>query len=121
MLPAGASFSVSWFINGNLVLLLKKFFPVRWTERRKKLGMHIHNAPTHNSRMIQDLSGNHLLRRLPHPSYSPDISPSNFCLFGKGKRALIGQAIPDETDLLEAATEIWNGISYAELHCIFRS
>jgi hypothetical protein len=46
------------------------------------------------------------LKRPVHPPYSPDISPSNFYLFGKVKGALIAQAIPDEIDLLDAVTEI---------------
>jgi hypothetical protein len=61
------------------------------------------------------------LNRLVHPLYSPDISPYDFYLFGKVKSALIGQEIPDEIELLDAATEILNGISSAELQAVFHS
>jgi hypothetical protein len=44
-----------------------------------------------------------------------------FCLFGKVRNALIGRGIPDEINLLEAVTEILNGISDAELQCVSRS
>jgi hypothetical protein len=55
------------------------------------------------------------VKRFAHPSYSPDISPSDVCLFGKVKSALIGQGILNRIDLLETAIEILNGISDAEL------
>jgi hypothetical protein len=57
----------------------------------------------------------------PHPLYSPDISPTDLYLFEKVKSALIGRENPDEADLLEAVTEILNGISDAELQRILRS
>jgi hypothetical protein len=71
--------------------------------------------------MTQNFFKRNSLKRFPHLPYSPDISPSNFYLFGKGKRALIGWEIPDEIDLVEIVTEILNGISYAELQRGFRT
>jgi hypothetical protein len=71
--------------------------------------------------MIHNFFGHNPLKTLPRPSYSPGISPSDSYLFGKVKIALIGQEIPDEIDLLEAVTEILNGISDGELQCVFRN
>jgi hypothetical protein len=71
--------------------------------------------------MTQDFVGHNPLKRLPHPPYSHDISPSDCYLFGKVKSALIGREIPDKIDLLEAITEILNRISGAEFQRIFRS
>jgi hypothetical protein len=51
----------------------------------------------------------------------PDISSSDFHLFGKVKSALIGRVIPDEIALPEAVAEILNGISDPGLQCVFRS
>jgi hypothetical protein len=61
------------------------------------------------------------LKRLPHLPYSPDISPSDFYLFGNGKGSLIGQEVPDEISVLDAVTEILNGISTDELQSVFRN
>jgi hypothetical protein len=61
------------------------------------------------------------VKRFPHLPDSPDIFPSEFCRFGKAKSALIRREIPDKIDLLEAVTEILNGISDAELQRVFRS
>jgi hypothetical protein len=51
----------------------------------------------------------------------PDISPSDFCPFGKEKSAMVGQDIPDWIDLPESVTEILNGISDVELQRVLRS
>jgi hypothetical protein len=45
----------------------------------------------------------------------------DFSLFEKVKGTLIKQEIPDEINLLDAVTEILNGISTGELQCVFRS
>jgi hypothetical protein len=83
--------------------------------------VHIDNAPTHNSKTTQNFFGQNPLKKLSHPSYSRDISPSDFYLFGKVKNALIGLEIPDEIDFLESVTEILNGISDPVLQHGFRS
>jgi hypothetical protein len=46
------------------------------------------------------------LKKLPHSPDSPDISLSNFYLFGKVQRAIIGQEVPDEIRPLDAVIEI---------------
>jgi hypothetical protein len=114
-------FNASWFIDGNSVPFTEKFFPGERSEGQRKLVVHIDNAITSNSKMAQNFFGHHPLKSAPHPPYSPDISPSDFCLFGKVKSILIWCEIPDEIDLLEMATALLNGISDAELQCVFRS
>jgi histone-lysine N-methyltransferase SETMAR len=71
--------------------------------------------------MAQNFFEHSPLKRLVHPPYSPDISPSDVCPFGKIKSQLIGQEIPDEIGLFEAVSDILNAISAAELHRVFRS
>jgi hypothetical protein len=85
------------------------------------LVVHIDNASAHNAKVTQHFFERNPLKRLPQPPYSPDISPSDFYLFGKGKSALIGQEIPDETALFEAVTEILGGLSGHELQVVFRN
>jgi hypothetical protein len=47
----GASFTASWFIDGNLAPLFAKFLPVGWSAERSKQVVYIHNALANNSRM----------------------------------------------------------------------
>jgi hypothetical protein len=121
MFPPRASFNASWFINGNLVPLVEKFCPAGWSAWRGKPVMHIDNAPARNSRMTPNFFGHNLLKELLNPTYSPNISPPHFDLFGKVRIALIGREIPDEIDFLESVTQILNGIADDELQCVFRS
>jgi hypothetical protein len=121
MLPLRVSFHASWSIDGNLVLLLEKLFRAKWNGEQRELLVHTDNASAHNSGMTQNFFRHNPLTRLLHPPCSPDISPSDFYLFGKVKNALIVGEIPDEIDLLEAVTEALNGISGAELQCVFQS
>jgi hypothetical protein len=88
---------------------------------RGKLVVHTDNALAHNSRITQNVFGRSPLKRLPHPPYSPNISPSDFYLFRKVESAPIGPEISDEIALFEAVTEILNSISDAELQSIFQS
>jgi transposase len=78
-------------------------------------------AAAYNARVTENFLKHNPLKRLPNPPYSPDISPSDFYLFGKVKKALIGQEISDKIDLLEVVTEILTGISHDELQAVFRS
>jgi hypothetical protein len=71
--------------------------------------------------MNQNFSGYNPPKRLPLPACYPDVSPSDVYLFRKVKSALIRREIPDEIDLLEATTEIFNGISDAEFQCVYRN
>jgi hypothetical protein len=104
-----------------LVALVEKLFPAGWSAGRRKQVVHIDHAPSDNSGMTQNFVGHNPLKRLPRPLYSHDIPPLDFYMFRKVKSAPIGQKIPDEIYFLERVIEILNGISDAELQCVFRS
>jgi hypothetical protein len=42
------------------------------------------------------------MKSAPHPSYSPDLAPSDFRLFGYVKRCLAGLSFEDADQLLAA-------------------
>jgi hypothetical protein len=50
------------------------------------------------------------MKRAPHPAYSPDLTPSDFYLFGYLKQVLAGQDFPDGEALLGAVNEIFGGL-----------
>ena len=41
------------------------------------------NAPVHNSILVTDYLSKMGIRTVPHPPYSPDLAPCDFCLFPK--------------------------------------
>jgi hypothetical protein len=81
--------------------LVEKIFPTVWSGWRRKLTVLIDSPPAHNSRMTQNYFGHNPLKILPHPPYSPGLSPSDFYQLKKGKSVLIRPEIPNETGLLE--------------------
>ena len=44
---------------------------------------HQDNASVHNSILVTDYLTNMDIKTVPHPPYSPDLAPSDFCLFPK--------------------------------------
>ena len=44
---------------------------------------HQDNAPVHNSILVTDYLTKMGIKTVPHPSYSPDLAPYDFCLLPK--------------------------------------
>ena len=44
---------------------------------------HQDNAPVHNSILVTDYLTKMGIKTVPHPLYSPDVAPCDFCLFPK--------------------------------------
>jgi hypothetical protein len=42
------------------------------------------------------------MKSAPYPPYSPDLAPSDFCLFGDAKRCFAGLSFEDADQLLAA-------------------
>jgi hypothetical protein len=97
-----------------------KFLSIWLESKVKQLMVHVDNVPAHNSRMTRNFFEQNQLKMLPHPLYSPDISPWDFYLFEKVKGAPNRQEISDEISLLDAVTESLNGISTDQLQHVFR-
>jgi hypothetical protein len=103
MLPPRAPFNVSWFIDGSVVPLVEKFFPVGLSAERSKLVVRYNNVPVHNSRMTQSFFG-----RNPPKSFRiyrfTGIGP--YCQFDHNKRKYA--ICPPRCDwFLRAIRESW--------------
>ena len=75
-------------------------------KRRGKLArgvlFHHDNAPAHRSRQCVSALSDHGFEILPHPPYSPDLSPCDFHLFPQIKRQLKGRRFKDVNELKQA-------------------
>jgi transposase len=62
---------------------------VCWPEGRKsherRVMVHFDNAPIHNSEEVQEHLTNLGFKRMEDPTYSPDLAPYDFYLFGAVK------------------------------------
>jgi hypothetical protein len=59
--------------------------------------------------------------KAPHPPYSPDISPCDFCIFRDFKRKLKNSHLQGSDEILTAFQELWNIITFEELQMVFQS
>ena len=67
-----------------------KLSQLRQEIARKKWGLLQDNAPAHTSQDAMTAATECGFEIFPHPPYSPDMAPSDFCLFPKRKSHLCG-------------------------------
>ena len=97
-------------ITGNYYsALLAKLRSTLAKKRRGKLQKGIlllhDNTPAHRSKMAVHKSMQWGFKILPHPSYSPDLAPSDFFLFPSLKKHLKGQRFHSNKDVIFAVEE----------------
>jgi histone-lysine N-methyltransferase SETMAR len=63
------------------------------------------NARPHTAQVVTELLASYNWEALPHPAYSPDLSPCDFFLFGKLKSKLRGQEFQTEDAINQATKE----------------
>ena len=71
---------------------------------------HQDNAPVHNSILVTDYL------TVPHPPYSPDLTPCNFWLFPK----ITGCRYETIKEMKEAVTEVMDKLTQEEFHGAFQ-
>jgi histone-lysine N-methyltransferase SETMAR len=88
-----------------LTRLDKKIREKRPGLQKKKIIFHQDNAPTHKSVLAMGKLRNLHYELLEHPPYSPDLVPSDFCLFPKLKLFLAGQRFSSNQEAIAAVGE----------------
>ena len=63
------------------------------------------NAPAHRARQAVETADQCGYEILPHPPYSPDLAPPDFCLFPNLKKSLIGRRFENIEDAISAVEE----------------
>jgi hypothetical protein len=61
------------------------------------------------------------MQRPPLPTYSPDMAPSDFYLFGYAKQLLSGCQFADQDSLLQALNDILVAIENVTLESVFHN
>ncbi len=85
------------------------------TMRGRKF-LHMDNAPAHNATLTLALVEQLGWTRLPQPSYSPDLTPSDFWLYHRLKRNLKGVRFASLNDLKDAVSDEISQITALEYH-----
>jgi histone-lysine N-methyltransferase SETMAR len=69
---------------------------------KQKLLVHADNAFPYTAKLSTQYLDENRMKSESHPSYSPDLAPSDFYLFGYVKRCLAGLLFEDADQLLAA-------------------
>lgn len=104
-LPKGRKFNSDYFIN-IINNIDEEIYPQGREKHAVKKLLHYDNAPIHKSVKVQNHLAKSNFRPMKHPAYSPDISPTDFGLFGTVKEKLIGWKHSAEKDLQDHIVEI---------------
>lgn len=120
LLPKGTKFCSNYYLHNILEPLVDIINP---PEKRSKTIIHFHqdNARPHTANCIKEFCSENNIKVLPQPPYSPDITPSDFFLFGYIKDKLKGEFFDDENELLHKVEEICNEISPTKLKQVFNT
>lgn len=113
------SFNSEYFIENVIKQLSNSLYPQGKKPQETSYVLHIDNARPHNSHKTTEFLVKCGFKRAPHPPYSPDISPSDFYLFGYLKNKLEGEEFEDPNELLSKIIEILNSISKETLMAVF--
>jgi hypothetical protein len=112
VLPKGSKFNQQYFIDYLL--------PDLKTENRNfhcrmpfaTFSVHKDNSICHNGSKVVSKFDKHHIARLPHPHYSPDLSPDNFWLFEMLKGILKDREFHSHDEIEQAITMAWNDLTF---------
>ena len=77
---------------------------------RKQIFLHMDNANPHRSKIVREKINSFYMIELPHPAYSPDLSPNEFWFYGFIKEKLKGRVHNSPEELLRSIYEIVENI-----------
>jgi hypothetical protein len=119
--PTNALFNSTYFCEVIAPCLASAAFPDEAGRRKRRVYLHMDNARPHNSRTLFQRAADNKFRRMPHPPYSPDIAPSDFCLFGTVKQRLQTCEGQSFEELQENVHEILSSIGPDELEATMQA
>ena len=77
------------------------------------------NASVFNSILVTDYLTKRVIKTVPHPPYSPDLVPCDFCLFPKLKEKLRGCRYETIEEMKEAVTKVIEVLTQEDFHGAF--
>jgi hypothetical protein len=111
-------FNAQYYTNDNLVAI-SDWRRQTGETRLNKLWMHSDNARPHTAKISRDYIGLNQMKQAPHPSYSPDLTPSDFFLFGYVKEELMVYRAETPSELLVRIRVILAEIPRETLNAVF--
>ena len=114
--PTGQTVNKEYYVE--VLRELRKRFLGKRPALLKSGQWHFHqdNAPVHNSLLVTDYLTKMGIRTVPHPLYSQDLAPSDFCLFPK----LTGCRYETIEEMKEAMTKVIDTLTQEDFHGAFQ-
>lgn len=118
-LPKGTKFNQDYFIENILSTIVENIKNSKNRTSIKLFEIHMDNCKIHNGSKSKTFLQIKKLNRVPHPAYSPDISPCDFWLFGKCKNLLEEKEISSQDELINEIDQLFDDITFEELQSVF--
>jgi hypothetical protein len=99
--------------------ILSQITALRDVGSHRKMILHPDNAGPHVAKSVAEYMDYNSLKTGPHPPDSPDLAPSDFCLFGYVRHQLQGHEFTERAEFVSAITEILNQIPTEPLVDVF--
>jgi hypothetical protein len=109
ILEKGGKFNAGDYIT-EILEPLSQWRSIEAAGNKRKVLVHADNAPTQTATLSTQCFHENRMKSAPHPTSSPDFTPSNFYLFGYVKRCLAGLSFEDADQLLAAVKGVLEGI-----------
>jgi hypothetical protein len=113
--PKGRTSNAEYYRDNILVALTQR----QPEDDGRKLVVHADNEKPDTVQKCRTFCEENGLRLAPHPPYSPNLTPSNFFLFGYVKERLKGMVFLLDEELLGAIGEVVTGIESETLTAVF--
>jgi histone-lysine N-methyltransferase SETMAR len=113
--PIGTKMNSDYFITNILGLFEQNIFPNGKKPQPKRLIVHLDNCLIHTRRASEAFMAEHNMIRVKHPSYSPDLAPSDFYLFPTIKERFTDIQMVGEKDLFDQLRELLNKIAVRQI------
>ena len=107
-------------VNKEYYVEVLREFRKRFLGKSGQWHFHQDNVPVHNSILVTDYLTKMGIKKVPHPPYSPDLAPCDFCLFPKLKENLRGCRYETVEKMKEAVTKVIDMLTQEDFHGAFQ-
>jgi transposase len=119
-LPNGEKFTAQYFCDNIVPQIAEQRSSDARQKTGRKLVLHMDNAILHRAKLKKSCFKTLRIREADHPPYSPDLTPSDFYLFGKLKGQMAGSEFESTEDLFATIRQLTNAIWRQELESVFQ-
>jgi hypothetical protein len=118
ILEKGCKFNTGYYI-AEILEPLSQWRSIEAAGNERKSLVHAENARSHTAWLSTQYFHQNRMKSAPHPPYSHDLAPLDFCLFGNVKRCLAGLSFEDADQFLAAVESVFEGIEKVTLQAVF--